>query len=338
MGIKKILIIQSSSSVGVLLSTPIIRSIKTQLSDVTVHVLTKNSNKLILQENPYLDKIITLTSNTLNQSKKLRREHYDYVIDLENTAYSYLIKKRLGSESYTISNNRFKEWMYINFKINKLDNQHLVTRYFDLINSLNVKEDSQGLDYFIPEKDHVELEWLPEAYRKEYYALVISGEYYTNKMPTERLIELCDKINKPIIILGGKEDNKTGEEIEVFFKRYQSSEAHEESLKELNKKAIVFNTCGKFNLNQQASILKQSSAVFTHDTLLMHIATAFKKQIFSTWGNTVPSFGKYPYQTKFIIFENNKIDCRPCSSTGFSKCPRGHFKCMKEVPFDFYLP
>jgi len=334
----KILIIQSSSPVGVLLSTPIIRCITTQLSDVTIHFLTKNSNKEILQENPYLDKVITMKGNILNQSKKLREEHYDHVIDLENTPYSYLIKKYISSDSFTIRNNRFKEWMFINFKINKLDNQHLVKRYFDLIISLNVKEDNLGLDYFIPEKDHVELEWLPEAYRKEFYALVISGEYHTNKLPTERLIELCDKINKSIIILGGKEDNKTGEEIEAFFKRYQSSEAHEESLKKLNKKAIVFNTCGKFNLNQQASILKQSSAVFTHDTLLMHIATAFKKQIFSTWGNTVPSFGKYPYQTKFTIFENNKIDCRPCSSTGFSKCPRGHFKCMKEVPFDFYLP
>ena len=82
---------------------------------------------------------------------------------------------------------------------------------------------------------------------------------------------------------------------------------------------------------------KKSKYVFTHDTGLMHIAAALKKEVFTIWGNTIPLFGMYPYKTKFTIFENNQISCRPCSKLGFSKCPKGHFKCMEDIKFDFYL-
>ena len=70
--------------------------------------------------------------------------------------------------------------------------------------------------------------------------------------------------------------------------------------------------------------------MISHDTGLMHIAAAFKKNIFSVWGNTVPSFGMYPYHTAYEVFQVNKLWCRPCSKIGFEKCPLGHFKCMRE--------
>ena len=38
---------------------------------------------------------------------------------------------------------------------------------------------------------------------------------------------------------------------------------------------MIFNGCGKFSLNQSASIVRKSYAIFTHDTGLMHIAAAF---------------------------------------------------------------
>lgn len=150
---------------------------------------------------------------------------------------------------------------------------------------------------------------------------------------------MIDRINKPIILLGDKNDRKTGEEIVKFFEKTEASAPLEPQLhRELNKKAIIFNACGQFNLNQSASIVKNARYVFTHDTGLMHIAAAFKKTIFSIWGNTIPMFGMYPYRTKFTIFENNKLSCRPCSKIGYKKCPKGHFKCMQDIVFDFYLP
>ncbi len=67
----------------------------------------------------------------------------------------------------------------------------------------------------------------------------------------------------------------------------------------------------------------------------MHIAAAFRKDIISIWGNTIPEFGMYPYmpgnEEKSTILEVKGLSCRPCSKLGYEKCPKGHFKCMREI-------
>ena len=134
------------------------------------------------------------------------------------------------------------------------------------------------------------------------------------------MIELCEKINYPIVLLGGKEDSTNGEMIE---KAIGSD--------------LVYNACGKCNFNQSASLIQQSKLVFSHDTGLMHVAAAFKKKVYSIWGNTVPEFGMYPYQTNFVLIENRQLPCRPCSKIGHKRCPKGHFKCMNELSFNFEI-
>jgi ADP-heptose:LPS heptosyltransferase len=69
----------------------------------------------------------------------------------------------------------------------------------------------------------------------------------------------------------------------------------------------------------------------------MHIASAFAKPIVSVWGNTVPKLGMYPFlpeqnAPKPSVFEVSGLGCRPCSKIGFSRCPKGHFRCMNEQP------
>jgi ADP-heptose:LPS heptosyltransferase len=87
-----------------------------------------------------------------------------------------------------------------------------------------------------------------------------------------------------------------------------------------------------------ASIIKQSWAVFTFDNEFVPVASAFRKQVFGLWGNTSVLFGNYPYRTRYKIMEHTDLECRPCSAHGFDKCPKGHFKCMRDIMFDFYLP
>jgi ADP-heptose:LPS heptosyltransferase len=71
---------------------------------------------------------------------------------------------------------------------------------------------------------------------------------------------------------------------------------------------------------------------------MMHIAAAFRKKIISFWGNTIPSFGMYPYvpghEESSFIMEVKGLPCRPCSKLGYRTCPKGHFRCMKEIPAD----
>jgi ADP-heptose:LPS heptosyltransferase len=317
----KILIIRFSSIGDIVLTTPVIRNLKQQLPSAEIHFCTKAAYRNIIETNPYLEKVHYLEKDLNELIKRLKAEKYDYIIDLHNNLRSRIIKLRLGTQAYSFNKLNFRKWLLVNFKINSLPDIHIVDRYMETIRHFNIKNDGLGLEYFIPSADEVKPGSLPEAYRNGYYAYAIGAQHNTKKMPPDRIIELCEKIDAPIILLGDKNDAETAKYVEGFFIRK-------------NKNFSVYNACGKFNLNQSASILKNATAVFTHDTGLMHIASALKKKVYSIWGNTVPQFGMYPYQTEHLILERQGLSCRPCSKIGYKECPRGHFKCMNEIDFN----
>ena len=327
----KILIIRFSSIGDIVLTTPVIRTVKTQL-ETEVHFASKIQFDPILKTNPYIDRLHFLDGNLSVLIRELRKEKFDYVIDLHNNLRTRIIKIALGVKSYSVNKLNIEKWLMVNFKINVLPPKHIVDRYLETAARLGVKNDALGLDYFIPPEDEVALDRLPETHRMGYVAYAIGAQHGTKKLPVVRMIELCEKINRPIVLLGGKEDAEAGEHVKNYF------EKKDRSTGQPNGKTVIYNACGIYPLNQSASILKKALYVFSHDTGLMHMATAFKKEIFSIWGNTLPAFGMYPYRTRFTVLENNTISCRPCSKIGFDACPKGHFKCMKEIKFDFYLP
>ena len=313
--LKKILIIRFSSIGDIVLTTPVIRCIKEQKPGVEIHFLTKSSFKSILENNPHLTKIHTIDKDVKEVIAEMQKENFDFVVDLHNNIRSMQTKKALGKPSSAFKKLNFKKWVLVNFKIDNMPKAHVVDRYMDTVAQLGIKNDNKGLDYFIPLQDEVNVSSLPTTHQKEYIGFVIGAKHFTKQLPLEKIISICKKINKPIILLGGKEDVARAEAIE---------------------KAVgstIYNACGKYNLNQSASIVKQASKIISHDTGLMHIAAAFKKEIISVWGNTVPSFGFTPYlpDPKSKIVEVKNLSCRPCSKIGYDKCPKGHFKCMMEI-------
>lgn len=332
----KILVIRFSSIGDIVLTTPVIRALKIQVDDAIVHFCTMPQYCTLLEENPYLDLIFPFT-NKKAFYREIKQQQYDFVVDLQNNFLSHKISWKLKAPRSSFPKLNFLKWLMVNLKINQLPNLHIVDRYMESVCRLGVKKDSQGLDYFIPEKDIVENDWLPKSHQKEFVAFAIGARHNTKRLPLRKMIELCDKINMPIILLGDNHDKELGDKIASFFNTSDSSKVYDESLKNLNKKTVIYNAAGQYNINQTASIIKKAKYVFTHDSGLMHIAAALKKEVFTIWGNTTPLFGMYPYKTKFTIFENNQLSCRPCSKLGFKKCPKGHFKCMEDIKFDFYL-
>lgn len=320
--LKKILFIRFSSIGDIVLTTPLIRCLKNQLPDVEIHFLTKKKFASVLVANPHVDNLHTIEDKIGEVIPQLKSENFDHVIDLHKNLRSLGIRIRLRKPTTSFSKINFSKWLMVKFKINKLPQQHIVDRYFKALDKFSIRNDGKGLDYFINENDKLSLLNLPEFYRKGFVGIVIGGMHITKILPVEKVIELVNKIDKPIVLLGGPEDFKRGEEI-------------------ANAKAgSVLNTCGKFPLNQSASLVSLAEKIMTNDTGLMHVAAAFKKEIISVWGNTIPEFGMYPYLPqmealdKSHVFEVKNLNCRPCSKIGFKKCPQTHFKCMNNQDVD----
>ncbi|NID12316.1 glycosyltransferase family 9 protein [Fibrivirga algicola] len=316
----KFLILRFSSIGDIVLTTPVVRCIKQQVPGAEVHYATKKGFATLLTDNPYIDKLHYLDGSLSALVKELRAEQFDYIIDLHQNLRTRLIKLQLGVKAYSFDKLNLNKWLMVRLKINTLPDIHIVDRYLATVLPLGVSNDGKGLDYFIPYKDQVELNWLPPTHQTGYVAYAIGGQHATKKLPVDRMIELCRKIDYPVVLLGGKEDQPAGETIETAL-----------------GSGLIYNACGRYNLNQSASLVQGARLVFTHDTGLMHIAAALRKKVYSIWGNTTPAFGMYPYKTPYVVLEKNGLDCRPCSKIGYAKCPRGHFKCMNEISFDFEI-
>lgn len=335
--IKKILVIRFSSIGDIVLTSPVVRCLKKQLPGIEVHFCTKEKYLDLVDQNPYIDKIHLLKNSLCELKKQLKSENFDFVIDLHDNIRTLLIKLLLAVKSKTYNKLRVQRQLIASFRLPLPKPNHVVDRYIKTVEPLGVTYDGNGLDFYIKERDKLEKDWLPESHQKGYVAFVIGGTSYTKMLPVNKMIVLCDKINRPIILIGDQADADTGELIREFFHNSKTNNHFEDGLKALNKRAKIFNACGKFNVGQSAYLIKHAKAVFSHDTGFAHIAAAFKKNIFSIWGGTVPLYF-YPFETQFSLLENKNLNCRPCSKNGRSSCPKKHFRCMIENPLDFYLP
>ncbi len=329
----KFLIIRFSSIGDIVLTTPVIRCLKQQYPEAEVHYVTKKSYKTLLENNPYIDKVFTLEKSLNDLVKQLKSEDYDYVIDLHNNLRTSIIKFRLGVKSFSFDKLNFQKWILVKFKKDIMPKVHIVDRYMKTVESLGVKNDDKGLDYFIPEKDEMPLDWLPENFRNGYAVYAIGGQHETKKLPLNKMVELCKTIHLPLVLIGGKEDVEIGDRLAPPAPDGGAFQSNSSEKAPPSGAEGAVNLCGKMNLNQSASIIQKATIVYTHDTGMMHVASALKKKVISIWGNTVPEFGMYPYQTEYEIIENKELNCRPCSKIGYSKCPLGHFKCMNELKF-----
>jgi ADP-heptose:LPS heptosyltransferase len=313
----KVLLLRFSSIGDIVLTSPIIRCLKAQVNDIEIHFLTKQSFASILTTNPDVTKVFTIQKKVAEVLSLLKKENYDYIIDLHHNFRTKQVIWSLQKPSKSFPKLNFKKWLLVQLKINQMPVVHIVDRYFKAAAHFSVFNDLKGLDFFIPGKDEVKLHELPENLSKGFIALVIGAQHFTKRMPNDKIIDLCSKLPLPVVLIGGKEDVTNANLIEQA----------------LGNK--VHNACGKYNLFQSASIIRQSSLVISHDTGMMHIAAAFNKKIISVWGNTVPEFGMYPYMPAHIensfVAEVKNLSCRPCSKIGKTSCPKGHFKCMNDL-------
>ncbi|RYY88326.1 MAG: glycosyltransferase family 9 protein [Chitinophagaceae bacterium] len=321
----KFLIVRFSSIGDIVLTTPVIRCLKTQVPDAEVHFLVKPQFRQVIAHNPYLDKIHVLQPDWDKMIEELQAEGFDYIIDLHHNLRTLRLKRSLKLPSFSFNKLNFEKLVFVKLKWNVMPKVHIIDRYLETVKAFGVVNDGKGMDYFIAPGDEVPYSDIPTSHQLGFVAIVIGASFKTKKLPIYKLQELCQKIHHPVVLLGGPEEAAEGDEI-----------ASVDPIK-------VYNACGKFKLNESVDLVKKSKLVIAHDTGLMHIAAALKKEVIAVWGSTTPSFGMVPYYGDSYLLQQgrpyddiqvHKLWCRPCTKIGRDKCPQGHFKCMKNINID----
>ncbi|MDD2982734.1 MAG: glycosyltransferase family 9 protein [Crocinitomicaceae bacterium] len=308
----KILVVRFSSIGDIVLTSPVVRCLKQQIPNATIHFLTKKSYRPLVDNNPYIDQVYAIDKSIDECLPRLKNEKYDFVVDLHNNLRTFSLKNKLRVPAAAFPKLHKEKWLLVNFKKEMKDKRHIVDRYFEAVKSLKVVNDLLPCDFFISQADEVDV-LRYDLKPTQYIAFAVGAQFATKRMPVEKMKEILSQIDVPVVLLGGPTDQEVG--------------------KELSKFSNVIDLTGKLSIGQSASVVKQSAVLLTHDTGLMHIASAFQIPIVSVWGNTVPAFGMYPYypsdSSKFSVHEVNGLACRPCSKIGFQACPKKHFNCMQ---------
>jgi len=319
----KALIIRFSSIGDIVLTTPVIRCLKQQFPAWEVHYLTKKAYGTLLVNSPFIDKLHLLGDDLDEVIEELKKEKFDFIIDLHHNLRTLRVKKALKAKSYSFPKLNIQKWLLTNLRLDFMPDKSIVERYFEPVRPLGVHNDGKGLDYYLPVKNRVGNDDIPMSHWSGYIGCVIGGSYDTKKLPVAQWKKFCELSPYPVMLLGGPEDQYDGNEI-----------ASQDKIK-------IYNSCGKFNLNESAELVKLARVIVSNDTGLMHVAAAFQKPIISLWGNTSPGMGMFPYYgynnlkdrvaSQSVIIENKNLNCHPCSKIGYNRCPKGHFRCMREL-------
>ena len=308
--LKKILIIRLSSIGDILLTTPLIRSIKREYPAIQIDFVLKEEFFELMQNNPHIINIHKYTKHSFEKQiliNALIANKYELVIDLQNNLRSREIIKTLHCKILRFKKNNFKKFLLVHFKISKLKDAHQIPeRYAE---TAGVKLDAEGLDFFTSADPDQKL-----ITDEKYIGLCPGAKHFTKRWPTEYFIELGKKLEASgykVVLFGGLSEAVITGEI-------------------ANKLMNAINLCCD-SILQAGANMKMCKAIYTNDSGSMHLATAVKVPVIAFFGSTVSEFGFFPYKAKSIQLEIENLSCRPCTHIGRKSCPKIHFKCMKEI-------
>jgi heptosyltransferase-2 len=310
---RSILIIRLSSLGDIILTTPLIQELRRKYPDARIDFVVKKEYAEIVRRFPWLSNISILdTSKGTKEIHRLngefRRTGYDHVLDLHNNFRSRRLRRGLAGSLHIVDKRTFKRWLLVKTKINFLkDEPDIIGRYFETAKKLDITDSGSGSTFG--------KEFRPPLIKK---AALCPGAKHWNKrwLPEYYVVLANDLIAK-------------GFHIE-FFGSDEESEYIMNIASSLPTDKIT-NLCGKLTLAELPARIAECSLAITNDSGLMHVASAVGIPTIAIFGPTVRELGFMPRNKNVQIIENLNLDCRPCTTIGLDHCPKGHFKCMKEI-------
>jgi lipopolysaccharide heptosyltransferase II len=333
---KKILIIRFSSIGDIVLATPLIRVLHASIPSSKIDFIVRKEYSELICSNKNLNNIYEFDvkagfSGLRELKNQLHTERYDLVIDIHNSLRSRYLRWMLGVDNVVVINKRlFARTMLIRLKKNFYRGVISVAdRYIEPVQKYGIENDGKGLELFISDKIRAQALAKMKKLGIHQSGMMIgfcpSAKHATKCWPQERFAKLGAKLSKDcnakILLFGGQEDKEKCSSIT-------------NTINSLSKEGSATNLSGKLLLLESAIAMESCTVIVTNDSGLMHIAAAMKRKIVALFGSTVKEFGFFPIGTENKVVERPSLYCRPCSHIGRKECPKGHFRCMKEIEVD----
>jgi lipopolysaccharide heptosyltransferase II len=321
----RILVIRLSSLGDILLTTPVLRLLRERWPAAQIDFLTRAPYQELLCANPCVDRLLLFDSQQGLRSTlgTLRQTCYDVVVDLHRTLRSRLLYRGLlARRKLTYTKHTWRRALLVHLGWNTLQAMTPVPElYAAPLRRLGITAPLPPLEMHLTaaslEAVRTYLQQaLPAGTVGPLLAVAPGARWPTKRWPVERFAavaqEMAQAQQATVIVLGGSEDVALAHELcrRLHVPRLDST--------------------GKLSLLHTAALLQQCHLLLSNDSGLMHMATALQVPVVAIFGPTVQEFGFYPFQARAQVV-SAELSCRPCSTKGSTRCPRGHHHCMQQV-------
>ena len=352
MDYKKILVINLMHIGDLMLTTPVLRTLRTNFPDSHIAMLADKKLADLVQYNKYIDECILIDkkgsdNNIISFIKfifKIRAKNFNLVINLHRNERASAIAAFSGANKIVgyskpgfsmffdkvMPNPSVAHHIKSGLKTQYVPgSQHQVKSHFDVLREAvgitNI--DDGGLEMWIPKSTEDEA---AKIFKENFnvndkvIAFNIGASWITKRWIDSYFAECADRLiekNFSIAFLGGPMD------IEIV-NACISKMRHKDS-----DKIKIFT--GKLSLALVAGILDNCILFLTTDSGPMHIGVARNIPIVTMFGaSPVPGF--YPYDAKDILIKS-PVPCHPC---GMHECPKigdENRECMKKIIVDIVM-
>lgn len=300
----KVLIWQTAFLGDVVLTTPLIKTLKKNFKDILIGFVGRPFIRDLFKD--FNIELIPFSKGFI-ESFKIREKikSYDIVISPHRSARTALIlffsgiKERIGFDKSEFP------FLYTETVKHRWET-HEVDRNLELLKPLGIREFVRETELKISEEDYEETLKKFNLEEKGYVVLSPFSNFRLKEWSIENWATLINKMSVPVVITGTREDLQKSKFLETLVKKR------------------FINLTGKTSLRELMALLRGAKIVVANDSSPVHIANAFGVPAITIYTATSPVYGFYPLIGKYV---KNPAPCSPCSPNP-KRCKKGTEECL----------
>ncbi len=319
--INKILLIKPRGIGDIVLSTIVLQNLKEHFPSAEIHYLVEEFAKDSVENNPLVDKVITMRKSefVLNVANRLRKEKYDILFDLYSNPRTAQITFLSGAKFKIGYGYKGRRYAY-NIKVDSgRGNLHSAEHNLELLKALDIPITSKEISYYFSSeaKEKADSFFDKTVGEKTVVGIIPSGGWASKRCDKEKWIEIIkevkNKFNSHFIILWGPGDEEDANYIH-------------------NNLPEITTLIPPSTVDELAAFISKCKMVIANDSGPMHIAAALNVPVLGLFGPTDPQkHGPYSGNSDYVI--KSDLHCIICNKL---VCPYNH-ECMTQLPVDEIL-
>jgi heptosyltransferase-2 len=283
-----ILVITLSNLGDIILTTPVITSLRAQFPNAKLTVVVGPKGERLLKGSPEIDRLLIYNKRAglghkLELVRTLREASYDVVVDLRNSLLPFLVCAKRRSPLV-----RFHR------------EQSARERHLEVLKMMNLsKENGRTFGFFSKEDEARLLETLSEkgVNSSEPWVVVAPGAGSdVKRWPIESFREVAQRLLEStsfgLFVVGDEKEAVLGQK-----------------LAELDSKRVV-NLAGEISLREVAALVSRAKLVLSNDSAVMHLGYELKRPVVAIFGPT--DHERYGRTNEIWRLVREFPPCAPC--------------------------